>query len=70
MRFDAPCVFKPNNNPSNDVILKEFTFDFSSFLETNVPLLVLVEAARNGNEKEVEEYAQVSSALEMFYMFL
>lgn len=30
-----------------------------SFLETNVPLLVLVEAARNGNEKEVEEYAQV-----------
>lgn len=32
----------------------------SSFLETNVPLLVLVEAARNGNEKEVEEYAQVS----------
>ncbi|XP_045109163.1 catenin alpha-like isoform X2 [Portunus trituberculatus] len=30
-----------------------------SFLETNVPLLVLVEAARNGNEKDVEEYAQV-----------
>ncbi|CAL4059810.1 unnamed protein product [Meganyctiphanes norvegica] len=30
-----------------------------SFLETNVPLLVLVEAARNGNEKEVEEYAAV-----------
>ncbi|XP_068627189.1 catenin alpha [Battus philenor] len=28
-----------------------------SFLETNVPLLVLMEAARNGNEKEVEEYA-------------
>lgn len=30
-----------------------------SFLETNVPLLVLMEAARNGNEKEVEEYALV-----------
>ena len=30
-----------------------------SFLETNVPLLVLIEAAKNGNEKEVEEYAQV-----------
>ncbi|KPJ14976.1 Catenin alpha [Papilio machaon] len=30
-----------------------------SFLETNVPLLVLMEAARNGNEKEVEEYAIV-----------
>ncbi|CAH2083277.1 unnamed protein product [Euphydryas editha] len=30
-----------------------------SFLETNVPLLVLLEAARSGNEKEVEEYAIV-----------
>nr|XP_019955230.1 PREDICTED: catenin alpha-1-like [Paralichthys olivaceus] len=30
-----------------------------SFLETNVPLLVLIEAAKNGNEKEVKEYAQV-----------
>ncbi|XP_050360023.1 catenin alpha isoform X1 [Nymphalis io] len=30
-----------------------------SFLETNVPLLVLLEAARSGNEKEVEEYAVV-----------
>lgn len=30
-----------------------------SFLETNVPLLVLIEAAKNGKEKEVEEYAQV-----------
>ncbi|XP_023940839.1 catenin alpha isoform X2 [Bicyclus anynana] len=30
-----------------------------SFLETNVPLLVLLEAARGGNEKEVEEYAIV-----------
>ncbi|VVC94216.1 unnamed protein product [Leptidea sinapis] len=30
---------------------------YSSFLETNVPLLVLMEAARSGNEKEVEEYA-------------
>ncbi|XP_035671720.1 catenin alpha-2-like isoform X6 [Branchiostoma floridae] len=30
-----------------------------SFLETNVPLLVLIEAAKRGNEKEVKEYAQV-----------
>ena len=28
-----------------------------SFLEINVPLLVLIEVARNGNEKEVKEYA-------------
>ncbi len=32
---------------------------FSSFLETSVPLLVLIEAAKAGNEKEVEDYAQV-----------
>jgi catenin alpha len=30
-----------------------------SFLETNVTLLVLIEAAKSGNEKEVEEYSQV-----------
>ncbi|XP_014261084.1 catenin alpha isoform X8 [Cimex lectularius] len=30
-----------------------------SFLETSVPLLVLIESARAGNEKEVEEYALV-----------
>ncbi|CAG9790572.1 unnamed protein product [Diatraea saccharalis] len=30
-----------------------------SFLESNVPLLVLMEAARGGHEKEVEEYALV-----------
>ncbi|KAF0300937.1 Catenin alpha [Amphibalanus amphitrite] len=30
-----------------------------SFLETNVPLLVLMEAARAGNEREVDEYAKV-----------
>lgn len=30
-----------------------------SFLETNVPLLVLIEAAKSGNEREVEEYSQV-----------
>lgn len=30
-----------------------------SFLETQVPLLVLVEAARAGNERQVEEYARV-----------
>lgn len=30
-----------------------------SFLETNVPLLVLIEAAKAGNEKEVAEYSLV-----------
>ena len=30
-----------------------------TFMETNMPLLVLIEAAKAGNEKEVEEYAQV-----------
>lgn len=30
-----------------------------TFLETNMPLLVLIEAAKAGNEREVEEYAQV-----------
>uniref|UniRef100_A0A2K6UXK8 Catenin alpha 1 n=1 Tax=Saimiri boliviensis boliviensis TaxID=39432 RepID=A0A2K6UXK8_SAIBB len=30
-----------------------------SFLETSVPFLVSIEAAKNGNEKEVKEYAQV-----------
>ncbi|XP_064600603.1 catenin alpha-2-like isoform X2 [Liolophura sinensis] len=30
-----------------------------SFLETNVPLLVLIEAAKAGDEREVDEYAQV-----------
>ncbi|XP_076372285.1 catenin alpha-like [Tachypleus tridentatus] len=30
-----------------------------SFLETNVPLLVLIEAAKVGNEREVVEYSQV-----------
>ncbi|XP_044763130.1 catenin alpha [Coccinella septempunctata] len=30
-----------------------------SFLETNVPLLLLIKAAQSGNEKEVEEYAVV-----------
>jgi len=30
-----------------------------SFLETSVPLLVLIEAAKAGNEKEVEEYGGV-----------
>lgn len=28
-------------------------------MDTNVPLLVLIKAAENGNEKEVEEYAIV-----------
>lgn len=30
-----------------------------SFLETNVPLMLLIEAAEAGNEKEVEECAVV-----------
>ncbi|XP_022254960.1 catenin alpha-like [Limulus polyphemus] len=30
-----------------------------SFLETNVPLFVLIEAARAGNEHEVQDYSQV-----------
>lgn len=33
--------------------------NFCSFLDTNVPLLVLIKAAESGNEKEVEEYAIV-----------
>lgn len=46
-----------------------------SFLETNVPLLVLIEAAKNGNEKEVKEYAQVfrehaNKLIEVLYVFL
>lgn len=46
-----------------------------SFLETNVPLLVLIEAAKNGNEKEVKEYAQVfrehaNKLIEVLYGFL
>lgn len=45
-----------------------------SFLETNVPLLVLIEAAKNGNEKEVKEYAQVfrehaNKLIEVLYEF-
>ena len=34
-----------------------------SFLETDVPLLVLIEAAKSGNEKEVEEYSQVRTPI-------
>ena len=30
-----------------------------SFLETNVPLLVLIEAAKAGNEREVEDYGMI-----------
>lgn len=46
-----------------------------SFLETNVPLLVLIEAAKNGNEKEVKEYAQVfrehaNKLIEVMQLFL
>jgi catenin alpha len=30
-----------------------------TYLQTSVPLLVLIEAAKNGNEEEVKEYASV-----------
>lgn len=44
-----------------------------SFLETSVPLLVLIEAARNGRDKEVEEYALVftehaNKLVEVYYL--
>ncbi|KAI1238099.1 hypothetical protein IHE44_0012812 [Lamprotornis superbus] len=50
----------PNNKPMA-VDLRKAVMDHisDSFLETNVPLLVLIEAAKSGNEKEVKEYAQV-----------
>jgi len=48
-RIKLVCVLCCNGN----------FFSYSSFLETNVPLLVLIEAAKAGNEKEVEEYALV-----------
>lgn len=32
-----------------------------SFLDTNTPLHILIEAAKAGNEKEVDEYSQVFS---------
>jgi len=34
-----------------------------SFLDTNVPILVLIEAAQSGDEKQVKEYAQVNMKL-------
>lgn len=30
-----------------------------SFLETNVPLLILIDAAKRGDEQQVEQYAQL-----------
>lgn len=30
-----------------------------SFLDTTVPLLVLIEAAKNGREKEIKEYVAI-----------
>ncbi|KAF6019214.1 alpha-Cat [Bugula neritina] len=41
--------------------LKKAVVDHVSdtFLETNVPLIILIEAAKVGNEEEVEEYGQV-----------
>ncbi len=40
----------------------EFIFCYTfSFLDTNTPLHILIEAAKSGNEKEVDEYAQVFS---------
>ncbi|KAK3558624.1 hypothetical protein QTP86_022055 [Hemibagrus guttatus] len=46
---------------SKGEVLRKAVMDHvsDSFLETNVPLLVLIEAAKNGNEKEVKDYAQV-----------
>jgi catenin alpha len=32
-----------------------------SFLDANTPLHILIEAAKSGNESEVEQYAQVFS---------
>lgn len=48
-------------SPCPSVQLRKAVMDHisDSFLETNVPLLVLIEAAKSGNEKEVKEYAQV-----------
>lgn len=46
-----------------------------SFMDTNVPLLVLIKAAENGNEKEVEEYAIVftehsNKLVEVYYVWV
>lgn len=41
------------------VIIPYFLNKICSFLETSVPLLVLIEAAHSGDEKEVEECALV-----------
>ena len=30
-----------------------------SFLDANIPILVLIDAAKSGDEKQVKEYAQV-----------
>lgn len=50
----------PSSSPSLFQLRKAVMDHISdSFLETNVPLLVLIEAAKSGNEKEVKEYAQV-----------
>ena len=51
----------PTNPPLLRPQLRKAVMDHisDSFLETNVPLLVLIEAAKSGNEKEVKEYAQV-----------
>jgi len=48
---------------------------FFSFLETSVPLLVLIEAARLGNEKEVAEYSDVftehaNKLVEVIFLFI
>ncbi|TWW59264.1 Catenin alpha-2 [Takifugu flavidus] len=50
-----------HRSTTSQVELRKAVMDHisDSFLETNVPLLVLIEAAKSGNEKEVKEYAQV-----------
>lgn len=43
----------------NDLWLCHNTFLHRSFLDTNTPLQILIEAAKSGSESEVEQYAQV-----------
>eukprot|EP00061_Rhincodon_typus_P019059 g48502.t1 len=56
--MEEGIFIRPDSYP---ITLRKAVMDHvsDSFLETNVPLLVLIEAAKNGNEKEVKEYAQV-----------
>ncbi|KAK1792828.1 hypothetical protein P4O66_012737, partial [Electrophorus voltai] len=58
---EKPLVGEDRIGPPVLARLRKAVMDHisDSFLETNVPLLVLIEAAKSGNEKEVKEYAQV-----------